>query len=181
MPKAIPMRTREEIVRRKREEREPLTIIAEELGVPYDTVLGIWRRYRRRGEDGLRPSYDCCCRRGIRLRRDIHEAALQMRCEHPGWGGGVIRVQLGMDYDAADLPHERTLQRWFRAAGLQLPRSRPVPQNRERAREVHEVWQMDAKEQMQTLDGEWHCTLDVVDEASGALLEAVLFPPALLE
>ena len=37
---------------------------------------------------------------------------------------------------------------------------------------------MDAKEQMQTLDGNWYCLLDAVDEFSGAVLGTALFPPA---
>ena len=46
---------------------------------------------------------------------------------------------------------------------------------------MHEVWEMDAKERMRLLDGSGASTLAVTDEASGALLAAVVFPPVSLD
>jgi hypothetical protein len=45
-----------------------------------------------------------------------------------------------------------------------------------RAREVHNIWQIDAKEKFKIATGEKHCYLTVVDEKSGSLLGAKSFP-----
>lgn len=52
---------------------------------------------------------------------------------------------------------------------------------RDRARTAHAVWDMDAKERMRLADGSGASTLAVTDEASGALLARVVFPPVSLD
>ena len=103
-----------------------------------------------------------------------------MRRAHRYWGAGLIRVQLKCDFPGHSLPSERTLQRYFRANGLQPLRSKSLPQPTERAREPHQTWQMDAKEQIAIQGGDEHCLLDVADEATGALLGGAIFPPEAL-
>jgi hypothetical protein len=44
--------------------------------------------------------------------------ALDMKREHRRWGAGPIRLLLRDEFEAHDLPSERSLQRWFRQAGL---------------------------------------------------------------
>lgn len=174
------MHIREEIIRLKEVEKVPLPIVAEEMRLSYWTVRGIWGRYRREGKEGLRWGYDCCGK-GRVFPDTLYETAVVLKREHPRWGGGLIRIELEAKHPEESLPCERTLQRWFQVAGVQCLRSRPLSQERDRARKAHEVWQMDAKEQMRVRDGTWHCLLDAVDEASGAVLSTAVFPPAALE
>ena len=75
------------------------------------------------------------------------------------------------------LPAERTLQRWFRAQGLGKTKSGFPVVPPAWADQVHDVWQIDAKEQLQLPTGEKACYLSIVDEKSGCLLKAVVFPP----
>src|SRR5207245_1974017 len=53
--------------------------------------------------------------------------------------------------------------------------------SRQRGQAAHAVWQMDAKERLRLADGSGTSVLTVTDEATGALLGVVPFPPVSLE
>jgi transposase len=179
MPRALPLALREEIVRR-RQQGEPLTAIAVALKVPYRTVRRWWHKYQEKGPAGLQTHYDHCGPKGPKAPPAVHAAALELKREHPTWGAGLIRLQLVEQFGAGAVPQERALQRWFRAAGLQPPRAQRPPVERRRGKEAHQVWQMDAKEQMRLGDGTGTSVLSVTDEATGAILELAPFPPVSL-
>jgi hypothetical protein len=105
-----------------------------------------------------------------------------MKREHPGWGAGLIRVLLSDEFEAEVLPAERSLQRWFRQAGVGRA---PTAQRRTpvvtRGQVVHEVWAVDAKERIRLADGSQVSWLTISDEASGAIVHAEGFPPQALE
>jgi transposase len=177
MPAALPLETRQAIVNR-RHQGETFRQIADELGVGYDTVRNIWHRWQQTGN--LQPNYQACAHLGPRCPAEIYEAALTLKRDHPRWGAGVIRVMLSETY--AGVPSVRTLQRWFRQAGLgRTPRLQQTRSTVQRGQEVHAVWAIDAKEQIQLADGSWACWLTITDEASGAILQATAFPPPLLD
>ena len=180
MPRALAMATREAIVARHQAETS-LPQIAADLGVPWATVRRIWRRYRDHGDAGLVPDYAACGRHGGRFPAPLQAQALSLRREHPGWGAGLIRVLLGEQFPDQPLPHERTLRRWFRDAGLGPPPPRPRPPAPPRARAPHARWQLDATEQIVLADGTRASWLAASDEATGAMLGAVVFPPGSLE
>ena len=168
MPAPIPYAHREEIIRRK-QAGQSLAEIAAALGYSYWGVRQIWRRYRDRGEAGLRPSY----RKGpgpIRKRREIYEQAIAWKRAHPRWGAGLIRSLLLQEWPAEEVPSERTLQRWWRREGLHRRPRRGIKQQQGRAREVHEVWQIDG------VDGGRWSWVTVTDERSGAVLGGRVFP-----
>jgi hypothetical protein len=101
-----------------------------------------------------------------------------LRQEHPSWGAGFIRVRLQQRHPGDSLPGERTLQRWFRRARQPAaPPGRKPPAARAAAAGPHDVWQMDAAEQVPLADGRQISWLRWVDEFSGAVLDAVVFPP----
>ena len=181
MPLAIAKPVREELVRR-RLQGESLTAIAADLSLKYRTVRGLWQRYRRQGEQALEPDYGRCGRRGPRFAPPLCEAALALRREHPRWGAGLICLQLREQFPDQEMPSERTVNRWLRQAGLQpLRGKRPQTAQCRRGQKPHEVWQMDAKECIRLGDGQVCSQLSVVDEASGAAVGAIAFPPAVLE
>lgn len=175
MPAALPIEVRAEIVKR-REHKESLRSISQELGLAYDTVRGIWRHW---GEHGtLEPNYAACRHVGVRKPQAVYEAALVLRREHPRWGAVVIRLYLLEEFEADSVPGERTLQTWFRQAGL--TRCPPVQHHQGRVRrgqQVHEVWAMDAKSQIELADCAEVSWLTISDEASGAILDSQAFPP----
>jgi transposase len=180
MPRALPLPLREQIVE-LHSKGFSLVQVARVLHVKEGTAREIWRRYREAGRAGLQPDYAQCGRPGIRFPAALYAAALALKRRHPRWGAGFIRIELAPAFPGADLPGERTLQQWFHDAGLQPARAQRPPLERERAQEVHEVWEIDAKERMRLGDGSGTSTLTVTDETSGAMLGVEPFPPVSLD
>jgi hypothetical protein len=102
-----------------------------------------------------------------------------MRRAHPSWGAPLIRLFLCERPSLRPLPAPRTLQRWFRAAGLApAPRGRRPGQPARRATAPHQVWQMDAAERVPLADGSRVCWLRLADELTGAVIASVVFARA---
>jgi transposase len=180
MPRALPFTLREQIVR-LRQAGQTYAQIAASLQVKARSVEHLCKRYRARGEEGLSTDYSQCGPKQIAFDADIQQRALEMRREHPRWGGGLICLQLQELFAKRTLPCVRTLQRWFASAGLTPARRTRPPVERTRGEEPHAVWEVDAKERMRLADGTGTSVLDVTDEASGALVGAEVFPPLLLD
>lgn len=180
MPQAIPYPIRQDIIERH-QAGQPLSAIAQELQVSYRTVRALWQRYCAQGAAGLQTHYTHCGPTQRTFPHVLQEAASALKREHPRWGAGLIELQLREQFPAQPLPSWRTLQRWWQQAGLQPARRRVPAPRRSRGEQPHEVWELDAKERIRLQDGSWSCVLSVVDEASGALLAATAFPPALLD
>ena len=181
MPAALPIEIRQEIVER-RQRKESFRRISEEMKVAYATVRAIWQHWEKHNQ--LAPRYAACSRPGPRKPRAVYEAALAIRRKHPRWGAVVIRLRLLEQYEEKDVPAERTLQSWFRQAGLSRTPVTQQTKSKERVKrgqEVHAVWAVDAKEKMKLKDGSEASWLTVTDEASGAILDAEAFPPLPLE
>jgi transposase len=179
MPTAIAISIRRKIIER-RQQGERFTDIARELKLSYGTVRNIWRQFQTEGQ--LPPHYDRCRHTAIRKGAALYASAVQLKQDHPGWGAGLIRLELAVAYPTAALPSERTVQRWFRRAGVgRKPIARRPPSPVQRGKQPHEVWALDAKEQMQLGDGSYCSWLTITDEGSGAILNATLFPHSALE
>ena len=175
MPAPLPPTIRRLILLRSRR-GQTAAVIARALHLRPRTVRHLLRRWRDPANP-LGPSY----RPGPGRPAEDHPLrarALALRQEHPTWGAGYIRVRLAAEADAATVPSERTLQRWFRHE-----RHPPAPPGRRsataagRAAAPHDTWQMDAVEQLRTADGQGVCWLRLVDEYTGAFLGTTVFPP----
>jgi transposase len=179
MPAALPINLREEIVER-RQRKESYRHISEEMGISYATVRSIWQHWKKHGQ--LAPNYEACRKTGPRKPQAVYEAALALREEHRRWGAGIIRLHLLERFNEEDVPAERTLQSWFRQAGLNRTPANQQPREQvPRGQEVHAVWAVDAKEKMKLADGSGASWLTITDEASGAILDAEAFSPLSLE
>jgi hypothetical protein len=177
MPRPIPVPVRQAIWRRSQGGQDAPTIAAA-LGLATRTVRKLIRRFRRGGPTALAPSYDRCGAGTPKLPEPIVHAAVDLRRGHPSWGAGLIRVMLRRQRPGDPLPAERTLQRWFLRAGLApAPAGRRSTADPRRAERPHEVWQMDAAEQVALKTGRRVSWLRLVDECSGAVLRTVVFPP----
>lgn len=175
MAVAIPFATRQQIVQ-IRALGKSYRQLSQELGVSYDAVRRICKRQQQQGEVGLIPRYKQCGITGIRLSTFYHRVSLWLKRSHPLWGAPYIRLQLDTRYAMGHLPSIRTLQLWFKAANLTKPRPQLLNSPKVWADHPHQVWQIDAKEHQHTLDGAKVCWLTVVDEKSGAVLAAPVFP-----
>jgi hypothetical protein len=182
MPHPTPLPLRQVIVQRA-QHGESASMIARSLGLVARTVRHLLRRIRVQGKEALAASYSSRAYPHTLRFRALVEEALQLRREHPSWGAGLVRVLLRRHHPKEPLPAERTLQRWFARAGLT-----PAPSGRragrspwQRAQQPHEVWQMDAADQVALRNGTLVCWLRIADECSGAVLETAVFPPGVLE
>lgn len=176
MPEPIPLALRHQIVSRHLK-GQPLSTIAREIGRSESGVRKIFERYKRGGFEALKPDYHNCGPQTHRSDPLIVRAACWLKRRHPDWGAPYIQMRLAERYGQQRLPTPRTLQRWFKDKGLQVPRRRAPQQNRSRAERVHETWQIDANERLRLDDGSGVCYLSVADEKSGSLLSAGVFPP----
>ena len=179
MPAALSIQGRKQIVS-MREQGHSFRVIAEKLNRNYETVRRIYHRYMTSGQ--LEASYEKCRQQSIRYSEGVYQAAVEIKQAHPNWGAGLIWIELAEEFDESELPSERTLQRWFRRGGVQnpAPERRPRPYAR-RGKRGHEVWAMDAREQVELGDGSFVSWLTVTDEGSGAILGAFLFPHQTLD
>jgi hypothetical protein len=133
------------------------------LGLVPRTVRQLVQRLRTRGPNALATSYPNRAYAHPPPFRALIEEALQLRRAHPTWGAGLVRVLLHRRYPAAPNPAERTLQRWFRRAELiRAPSGRRAgPSSYQRAQEPHDVWQLDAADQVALQNGTQVCWLRI--------------------
>ena len=179
MPSPIPVPVRQSIWQRWKK-GESVARLAEELQLSVRTVRHLVRRFSQLGQKGLAPDYARCATKKMPTGSATFAKAVAMRQYHPTWGGGLIRVLLQEADDAS--PSARTLQRWFRRSTLApAPPGRRPASDAHRARHPHDVWQMDAVDQLRLGSGQRVSWLRLVDECSGAVLQTTIFPPRLLE
>lgn len=85
--------------------------IAQELGYSADGVRKIWKRFETQGQDGLKTSYQ-----NSGVRSPYSELKALVKAEKTGeQGAPYIRSVLMSLYPEQDIPHERTIQRWWEA------------------------------------------------------------------
>ena len=178
MPRAIPLATRQEIVRRHLD-GQTLAQIAADLHLPCVTVRALWRAFRRRGEEGLDVGYHQCGRSTPRHSGTILRRACQLKRKHPTWGGGRIRIELLKLLGPTLVPSTRTLQRAFQGEGINRPRRSQRPRTaRARPEAPHDVWEVDAVEKKRLKTGAEVSWMAAIDVYSGALLAGELSPPS---
>jgi transposase len=179
MPAPVPHPVRRSIFQRSKR-GVPIGVLADEFDLSERTVRHLVQRFEQRGESGLVPDYARCATKKVAGDNAVLHKALLLREQHPTWGSGLIRIYLQKDRNAC--PSERTLQRWFRQAGMTpAPVGRRPARDDARARRPHEVVQMDAAERIRLANGELVSWLRWADECSGAVLGTVIFPPGVLE
>jgi hypothetical protein len=181
MPRSIPVPVRQSI--QKRSERgQDVSTIAEALHLRPRTVRHILQRLREEGAEAMKPRYDRCGREALEAPSAIIQDAILLRQQHPSWGAGLIRVILGKQHPDTLVPCARTLQRWLGRSGQEPAAAgrRPAKESC-RAKVPHEVWQMDAADQVFLKTRQQISWLRLSDECSGAVLETVVFSPGVLE
>jgi transposase len=181
MPKPVPIPVRRKLFQRA-EQGESTASLAAAFGLAPRTVRHLRKRFRDRGPEGVLLDSHAPPDLPHAYPDRVREAALALRRQHPTWGAVLIGVALGQQRPQIESPNPSTLRRWFHDAGLAPapPSRRPRPQSK-RATAPHQTWQVDASERIPLANGTQVSWLRVVDEASGAVLGTVIFPPSLLE
>jgi transposase len=154
--------------------------VAQRFGLPLRTVRRLAARFRERGEEGVRPSYVAKPVNPKAFAETVKESFVQLRREHPTWGSGYLRLRWSEAHPRERLPSDRSIREWLAEAGCTRPSRVRPPASKNRAAAVHDVWQMDAADQMTLGGGQGASWLRLVDEKSGAVLKTVVFPPTVL-
>lgn len=144
------------------------------------TVRRLYSGFSSHGKEAILPDYDRCgASQPNRTSSQLLGEASQFREQHPTWGAPLIRVMMGHRHQGCRLPSARTLQRWFQENELPAapPGHRPAL-NDGRAEQPHQVWQMDAAEQVPLARGKRASWLRIVDEWTGAVLDTAVFGKA---
>ena len=132
------------ILKRKRKIKDRQTgmsfaAIAEKHKTSYQAVRRLCRRFEQEGEAGIKPRYARCGPQGIQSDPFIYRVCLWLKRLHRNWGAPLILLKLKHRYPEKKLPNERTLQIWFRQAGLNVPRSKHPKEEKSWASKVHQV------------------------------------------
>jgi hypothetical protein len=175
MPRAIPTPIRQQIIAWCQSGLS-LGKVSEQSGYTYAGVAKVWRAFRLKGECALQPDYSLCGR-PKKYGEDVEKAIEGYASSNPNLGAPYIRSKLLAQGDLAAVPHERTIQRSWKRQGRSEPRGRRPRQDNSYAQEPHHTWQVDGKELVRLSDGSEVCYLSMADEACGAFLKGVVFPP----
>jgi|SRR6218665_1057 len=174
MAKPTSLAYRELIVSMKKE-GHTIKAISQALDLSFSNVRDIWTRYRKEGEAGLQTKYEHCGKKKPDSTDLFYRAAIWLKRRHALWGSPRIHALLQERY-GEQIPSIRTLSRWYQELNLQEPRQQHGHQKIGASIAVHNIWQVDAKEHIQLMDGQKACYLSVVDEKSGAWLSSSVFP-----
>ena len=174
MGRAIEMGMREQLITLK-QQGESLLTISEKLGLSLNTVRKLSARLSQEGN--LQVHYQNCGAKQPRSDAAVVRAARWLKRLHPLWGAPLIHLTLSKRYSKEKLAGIRTLQRWFRCWQLVKPPQQLHLPCVGRSLAPHNIWQVDAKENLTLLNGTPACYLSITDEHSGAALAALVFPP----
>jgi len=169
---------REEVIR-LRTSGQSMVSISVELGLHYNTVRSVVKRYNAQGSDGLLPQYGRCGRTRSQSSELSYRLVRWYKHHHPTWGVAYILMQIKEKYPDLVLCVSRVYERRLRADHLlSMPRNPPLPNVYHPPASVlpHDTWQVDAKEQIVTMDGNPACYLTITDEKTGGVLDTHVFP-----
>lgn len=174
MAKVIPPVVRAQIVRMCQNGKTAASV-SRELNLGYPGVAKVWREFRTKGALALELGFHRCGRKSPYSTpiRDAIDAKLSVNEQ---LGAPIIRSRLLAENTFEHVPHERTIQRWWKAAGKNKARSRGARSSRQYARHAHHTWQIDGKEQVDLADGSQVSYLSITDEDTCSFLRGHVFP-----
>ncbi|MEL7340845.1 MAG: hypothetical protein AAGM67_10190 [Bacteroidota bacterium] len=175
MPAAISLSVRQ-LIHTHRQSGQTLEWIAQEVGLPYGTVQRLCARFRESPSLGLSTAYGNCGKKRRDERDLVFRAVRCMKQWHPSWGAEKIRTELLLLRPSLQIPQARMLQKWFHWNGQVAVRPALKASKREWAKVVDQGWQIDAKENVSIESAEKMCWLNIIDECSGGVIDAGVFP-----
>ncbi len=153
--------------------------VAQELGCSLETVRKWWRIARRGGVP--RPRGRPASGILSRFPTEIGQTALELKQAHPHWGPANVLLELRKTFPGPEepLPSSSRLSVWFKARCPQAVQRRSPPRAPAApppvTRQIHQRWQIDAKEAVRLQDGEIASALDVRDPVSAVMIASQAF------
>jgi transposase len=176
MAQSKPLSTRQRVID-LRQSGHTIAQVSAELGVSPATIKLWSKRHSESADNGLHLRYSHCGRKSPLSTQTAFRLVRLLRHLHPTWGLGYLLARIKDRYPDLSLQSERTYYNRLGQGPQHCPRPTLPRQQAEPSRQVHDCWQIDAKERLDLADGTKACYLTVVDEASGAILSAEPFPP----
>lgn len=173
MPKPIPHDIRLKIIR-DRQAGQSFATIAHSTNYSISGVKKIWSQFKGKGLEGLQLGYHRCGRSSP-FSDDMHRLISSVK--EGDQGAPFIRSILEHNHPGLRIPHERTIQRWWKAKGENREKIVRRYNNKDWTKEVHHTWQIDGKELVQLANKERVSWINVADEASSSVLSTTVFPP----
>ena len=174
MPQATSMAIRQSVIAQYKK-GQSISQLAKNFKLSRRTIHNLVKRYQSHGEQGLKPLYSNCGKVRPDCNEFIFRAIRCMKTWHPGWGAEKIRAELLLLRPHLQLPSIRTMYRWFAWNEQNKVRTKLPKEPRQWAKELHEGWQIDAKEEMLIADGTKQCWLNITDEKSGTVIDPPVF------
>ena len=176
MPTPVPMAIREQIIRLHGSSHS-ISSLSRRFEVSRRTIHTFINRFNSDGESGLKPHYKNCGKKRPGADDFVYRAVRCLKSWHPSWGGEKIHAEISLARPELELPSVRTFYRWFSWNEQSRAKTKLPKPERPWAKRLHEGWQIDAKEQITTLDGQPQTWLNIVDEASSTVIDPPVFPP----
>ena len=180
MGQALISSLRLEIIKSRAEEKLSYRSLATRYHVNYHTVRNLCRSYEEKGKSALVPDYSACGRKVDPAAEKAYRLVRLVRRLHPKWGVPYILTRIRVAYPDLVLQSERNYQRRLKkdCPKVELPAPK-VPREKlvHDVRQVHDEWQIDAKEQIRLKSDQQVSYLNITDTKSNALLKAKPFPP----
>lgn len=173
MGKAIPYEIRTEMVK-CHGNGKTIHQISQEFGYSHAGVRKIIRRAKKEGIQNIGSNYENC---GSYHKYTEFVRELINSRKDDEIGAPYIRSALIYENPQLSIPHERTLQRWWRVEGVTRPIGRRPKSERTWTSIPHDTWQIDGKELVPLNTGEKVCWLTIADEGTSSLLYSKVFPP----
>jgi transposase InsO family protein len=149
--------------------------LCREYGISRVTGYKWYQRYTESGLSGLKDRSSCPTKYREQVSSDIVIDLINLRNEHPTWGGRTLRNFLVSQKYPQPLPCSRTIDRILKRAGLVSSKSSYKRQIYQQAKIVkpsapNQVWTVDFKGWWNTLDGKRCEPLTIRDEYSRFIL-----------
>lgn len=176
MRKPISFSVRKELIS-KYEAGISISKLSREYGVSRRSIYILLERYQTEGVKGIHPKYKHCGKKRPTSQDFLYRAVRCFRTWHPSWGAEKIHaelIQLRPSLLQA-LPHHRTFYRWFHWNNQVDLKTKLPNAPTKRSKQLHEGWQIDAKECMHLQNGEQVCWLNIVDEYSTTVIDPIVF------
>lgn len=174
MPTPVSMAIRQSIIS-QHQEGVSISMIAYNFKVSRGTIYSLIKRYEAQGDEGLQPFYANCGKNRPGSDDFIFRAVRCIKSWHSGWGAEKIHAEMLRMRPELNLPGIRTFYRWFRWNEQTVPSTKLPKVPRQWAKDLHEGWQIDAKEEMCIADGSKQCWLNITDEHSGTVIDPPVF------
>ena len=158
-----------------RSEEWQFTELCRRYGVSRKTGYKWIERYQAAGWEGLRDRSRAPARHPNEVTREVAEAVLDMRCQHPHWGPAKLRARLQREAPEIRWPAESTIGEMLKRAGLAVPQKRrrkatPSQSPLRQTEAANQVWCADFKGWFRCGDGKRCDPFTITDHYSRFLL-----------